>query len=50
MILIIIIYTDNVKAYFNEKLSNILAFIKSAGYAEVRSSVLLDTMAKLDVK
>ena len=36
--------------YFNEKSNNELAFIKSAGYAEVPSSVLLVTKAKLEIK
>ena len=37
------------RTHSSENCSNELAFIKSAGYDEVPSSVLLDTIAKLDV-
>ena len=40
----------NMATYFNEKFNNELVFIKSAGYAEMASSVLLDTEAKLEIK
>ena len=37
-------------AYSNMNSSNELTFIKSAGYDEVPSSVLLDTIAKPEIK